>query len=389
MMKWRKAIAVFLSLCLTGWAAAALAGSALEPQPPFQLQTPSYMLMEAKTGQVIFEKNADDRRPVASVTKLMTILLVLEELEHGTIRLGDTVVSSPHAAGMGGSQALLDANVSYKLSELLKSTIIASANDSAVALAEHLYGSEEVFVKHMNERAQALGMNNTNYVNCTGLPADGQYTSARDVAIVSREVGKYPRFFEYSTVWMDTLTHPSGRVTDLTNTNRLVRFYEGCDGFKTGSTNEAKYCLSATAARGNTRMIAVVLGTPASQTRFDEARKLLEYGFANYQLNQVGKQGDLTGLTVPVRYGSQETVQVAMGEEIALLLSKGQERDLRIEATLTERVTAPVAKGDVLGELAVLRGDERLMTVPAVAASDVNLPGYLEALFRIVRNWKK
>jgi D-alanyl-D-alanine carboxypeptidase (penicillin-binding protein 5/6) len=360
----------------------------LETSAPFELQTPSYLLMEAKTGQVILEKNADVERPVASVTKLMSILLVLEALENGHIRLSDKVLSSPNASGMGGSQALLDANVTYPLETLLKSMIVASANDSAVALAEYVSGSEDAFVRRMNARAQELGMTHTRYVNCTGLPAEGQYTTARDVAMVSRAVGAHPTFFTYSTVWMDKLTHPSGRVTDLTNTNRLIRFYEGADGFKTGSTNEARYCISATAARGSTRMIAVVLGTPASQVRFDEARKLMEYGFANYQLSQVAKEGDLIGLSVPVRFGGQKAVPVAVGEEVALLLTKGVDRDLRIEAVLEDSVAAPVAQGAQLGELRVMLGDEVLRTVPAVAAIPVGLPGYLEALIRILNRWK-
>lgn len=360
----------------------------LEPRAPFELTTPSYMLMEAKTGKVIFEKDADIRRPVASVTKLMTILLTLEELDAGKIALTDTVTCSQNAAGMGGSQALLDANSQYPLETLLKSMIIASANDSAVALAEYIAGSEDAFVTRMNDRAQSLGMKNTNYVNVTGLPADRQYTSARDVATISREVGSHSLFFQYSTVWMDTLKHPSGRTTDLTNTNRLIRFYEGADGFKTGSTNEAKYCLSATAKRGSTRMIAVVLGTPASQTRFDEAKRLLEYGFANYQLNELAKQGDLIGADIPVRLGSQPKVAAAVGGDIDLLLGKGAENDLRLDATLAEGVNAPIKKGDVVGEVRVVKGEEVIMTLPAVAAEDVTYPGFIMAIFRIFGNWK-
>lgn len=254
-------------------------GAPLETDPPFQLETPSYLLMEPQTGQVILEHNADETRPVASVTKLMTLLLTFEALENGSISLRDSVVCSPNAAGMGGSQALLDAGSTYKLEDLLKSTIIASANDAAVALAEHIAGTEQAFVDRMNSRAQALGMSSTVYRNCTGLPDSDQHTTARDIATLSREMTKHPDYYQYSTVWMDTLTHPGGRTTDLTNTNRLIRFYPGCDGFKTGSTNEARYCIAATAKQGDMRLIAVVLGSPASLTRFNEARKLLEYGF--------------------------------------------------------------------------------------------------------------
>ncbi|MDR1261998.1 MAG: D-alanyl-D-alanine carboxypeptidase [Oscillospiraceae bacterium] len=395
MMDYRRSIRrwacllIAATLILTG-AAPVLAesGAALESGSPFDLQTPAYILVEAQTGQVIFEKNADDKRPVASITKLMPILLTLEELDRGVIKLADKVHCSANAAGMGGSQALLDANTLYPMEDLFKSMIIASANDSAVAISEYLNGSEEAFVKRMNERAAQLGMTNTHYKNVTGLPVDGQYTTARDVATLSREVGKHPLYFKYSTIWMDTLTHPSGRTTDLTNTNRLIRFYEGADGFKTGSTNEARYCLSATAQRGNTRMIAVVLGTPASQTRFDEARKMLEYGFANYQLNAVAKGGDLLGAEVPVRFGARNAVPAAIGSDVDLLLTKGKERDLAIEATLAESLPAPVRKGDPIGEVKVTLNGETILTIPAVAAIDVPYPGFVEGVLTIIRNWK-
>jgi D-alanyl-D-alanine carboxypeptidase (penicillin-binding protein 5/6) len=366
----------------------ALGSAPIESKPPFDLATPSYLLMEASTGTVIFEHNADEKRPVASVTKLMAILLVLEELDRGVVTLADKVTVSANASGMGGSQALLDANSVLPLEELLKSMIIASANDSAVALAEYLSGSEDAFVRKMNDRASSLGMTNTHYANVTGLPADNHYTTARDVAQVSREVAKYPQFFKFSTIWMYDLKHPSGRLTGLTNTNRLIRFYDGADGFKTGSTNEAKYCLSATAKRGDTRMIAVVLGTPASQTRFDEAKKMLEYGFANYQLNKVAKAGDLLGADVSVKFGASGKVDAVVGSDIELLLTKGAERDLRLDAVVYDTVHAPVRKGDVLGEIKVMKGDTMIMSIPAVAGADVPYPGMIEGLLIILANWK-
>ncbi len=364
------------------------AAEPLEAAAPFALETPSYILVEAQTGTVIFEHNADQRRPVASVTKLMTILLTLEALNAGTVSPADMVTASKAAAGMGGSQALLDAGSAYKLDELLKATIIASANDAAVALAEHIAGTEQHFIDRMNARAAELGLTNTAYKNCTGLPAEGQYTSARDVAALSREVGRHPRFFQYSTIWMDTLTHPGGRTTDLTNTNRLVRFYTGCDGFKTGSTNEARYCISATAKQDGMRLIAVVLGTAASQTRFNEARKMLEYGFASYRLFPVVSEGDRLGLSVNVSRGGTDTVGAAAGGGFMLLIKKGEESTIRLEAALPERVQAPVKRGDAIGEIRVLKGDVKLATLPAVAEADVGLPGYLEALLRILNRWR-
>lgn len=347
------------------------------------LTSPSAILCEASTGQVIFEKNADERRPVASVNKVMTILLTLEAVDEGRVSLEDQVTVSPRAASMGGSQAFLDAGERYKLSELLKTVIVASANDSAVALAEHLAGTEESFVRLMNTRAEELGLTNTHYANCTGLPAQEHYTTARDVAKLSAQLDLHPIYYRYSTIWMDEIKHRGGRVTSLTNTNRLIRFYPGCDGYKTGSTNEARYCVSATAKKEGMRLIAVVLGTPAGQTRFDEARAMLEYGFANVQLVTPIAQGQALDMTVPVRLGGRDEVSVLSGGTCSLLERRGEKNALSLEAALVEKVNAPVYAGDVLGEIRVKRGDEVVAVVPAVAAEDVQLPGMVDALIRI------
>lgn len=359
----------------------------LEETPPMTLTAPSALLMEAETGAVIFEKNADERRPVASVTKLMTLLLVFERLDAGEIHLTDSVTVSPNAAAQQGSQALLDAHAVYPLEDLLKSTIIASGNDSAVALAEYVAGTEESFVKLMNQRAEEMQLTNTHYVNCTGLPASGQYTSARDVAAISREMTKHSAYFGYASTWLDTLIHPSGRHTDLTNTNRLVRFYQDCDGLKTGSTNEAKYCLSSTAERDGMRLIAVVLGVPNSQTRFDEARAMMDYGFATYSRTQVAQPGDLTGVQVPVKMGARAQVDVALGKGLSLLLRSGQSNKLRFETVLPESMSAPIQQGQEIGTIQVLLEDQLVAQLPAVAAQSVRLPGFLEGFVRWWENW--
>lgn len=355
----------------------------MKAEAPITLTSPSAILCEASTGQVIFEKNADERRPVASVNKVMTILLTLEAVDEGRVSLEDQVTVSPRAASMGGSQAFLDAGERYKLSELLKTVIVASANDSAVALAEHLAGTEESFVRLMNARAEELGLTNTHYANCTGLPAQEHYTTARDVAKLSAQLDLHPIYYRYSTIWMDEIKHRGGRVTSLTNTNRLIRFYPGCDGYKTGSTNEARYCVSATAKKEGMRLIAVVLGTPAGQTRFDEARAMLEYGFANVQLVTPIAQGQALDMTVPVRLGGRDEVSVLSGGTCSLLERRGEKNALSLEAALVEKVNAPVYAGDVLGEIRVKRGDEVVAVVPAVAAEDVQLPGMVDALIRI------
>lgn len=355
----------------------------MKAEAPITLTSPSAILCEASTGQVIFEKNADERRPVASVNKVMTILLTLEAVDEGRVSLEDQVTVSPRAASMGGSQAFLDAGERYKLSELLKTVIVASANDSAVALAEHLAGTEESFVRLMNTRAEELGLTNTHYANCTGLPAQEHYTTARDVAKLSAQLDLHPIYYRYSTIWMDEIKHRGGRVTSLTNTNRLIRFYPGCDGYKTGSTNEARYCVSATAKKEGMRLIAVVLGTPAGQTRFDEARAMLEYGFANVQLVTPIAQGQALDMTVPVRLGGRDEVSVLSGGTCSLLERRGEKNALSLEAALVEKVNAPVCAGDVLGEIRVKRGDEVVAVVPAVAGEDVQLPGMVDALIRI------
>ena len=360
----------------------------LENGAPMELTSPSAMLLEADTGTIIFEKNADERRQVASVTKLMTLLICLEKLKAGEISPTDQITVSPEAAGQIGSQALLDAGASYPLETLLHATIIASANDAACALAEHMAGSETGFAELMNQRAQELGMQNTFYVNATGLPDDRQYTTARDVAVLACEVCRHTEYFTHASVWMDTLTHPSGRTTDLTNTNRLVRFYDGCDGLKTGSADVSRYCLAATAQKDGLRLIAIVLGTPVSQTRFNEARAMLDYGFANYRRAVVLQTGDLLGYAVRVKMGMKDEVQAAAGNGVSMLIRPGQEKQLSMEVELPEEVNAPVRQGDTLGVVRVLMNGEIIAKLPAVASQDVGMPGMLEGFVRLFANWR-
>lgn len=364
------------------------AAAPLEDGLPIEITSPAVILAEAETGTVIFEKSADERREVASITKLMTALLVFEALEDNDIALTDQVTVSQRAAAMEGSQALLDADTDYKLEDLLRTMIMASANDSAVALAEFLAGTEENFVQRMNERAQALGMDDTHYVNCTGYPQEGQYTTARDVMTLSCEVSRHPAYHTYASVWVDTLVHPSGRTTDLTNTNRLVRFYEGCDGFKTGSTDAAKYCVSATAEKNGMRLIAVVLGCENSQTRFNEARSMLEYGFATYQRTTIARKGDALGEQLKVNRGSAESVDLLLGSGLSMLLRNGQASQLKMELVIPESIDAPVEAGQVVGFVRVLLGETVVAKLNVVAASAVPLPGFIEGFFRIINAWR-
>ena len=382
----RRILAAVMTLCLLVPMTAA--ARPLEDGTPMSLTSPAAILAETATGTIIFEKNADEKREVASITKLMTALLVMEAIDRGDVKLNDSVQVSQNAAAMKGSQALLDANATYSLEDLLRTTIMASANDSAVALSEYLCGSEEAFVARMNARAGELGMSNTHYINCTGYPQEGQYTTARDVCTLCCEVAKHPLYTKYSSVWIDKLNHPGGRVTDLTNTNRLVRFYQGCDGFKTGSTDAAKYCLAATAEKNGMRLVAIVLGTPVSQTRFDEARAMLDYGFANYQRIAIANKGDLLGETLPIHGGAADTVDLALGSGLSMLLKNGQQSGLKMELALPEYADAPIAKGDVLGTVNVLLGGQVVAKLNCVAATDVPRPGFIEGLYRILHNWR-
>ena len=382
----RRLSAVLLTLLLLVPMTAA--ARPLEEGTPMSLTSPAAILAETSTGAVIFEKNADEKRAVASITKLMTALLVLEALDRGDVKLTDQVQVSQNAAAMKGSQALLDANAAYSLEDLLRTTIMASANDSAVALAEYLCGSEEAFVARMNARAKELGMDDTCYVNCTGYPQEGQYTTARDVCTLCCEVAKHSRYTQYSSVWIDKLTHPGGRVTDLTNTNRLVRFYQGCDGFTTGSTDAAKYCLAATAEKNGMRLVAIVLGTPVSQTRFDEARAMLDYGFANYQRIAIANKGDLLGESLPIHGGAADTVELALGSGLSMLMKNGQQSGLKLELALPDYADAPVRQGDILGTVNVLLEGQVIAKLNCVAAADVPRPGFIEGLYRILNNWR-
>ncbi len=366
----------------------ACAAAPIEEGVPVDIASPSAMLVEADTGTAIFEKNADERRQVASITKLMTLLICFEEMEAGRISLDDKVTVSRAAASQIGSQALLDAGAVYPLKDLLRSTIIASANDSAYALAEHMAGTESDFIDMMNRRAAELGMSDTLYKNCTGLPVDGQYTTARDVAALSCEICRHSGYFEYARIWLDTLTHPSGRTTDLTNTNRLVRFYEGCDGLKTGSADASRYCLSATAEKNGMRLIAIVLGSSTGQARFNEARAMLDYGFAGYKRVTVIKKGDRLGQSVRVKLGMTDSVDAAAGSGISMLLKLGQEKQLALEVELPGEISAPINAGDTIGVVRVKLGDKVAAKLPAVAAENVGIPGLLEGIIMLLRNWR-
>lgn len=365
----------------------AISEAPLLSNAPIQLNCASAILLEASSGQILFEQNADIQRPVASVTKVMTILLALEALEQGRVSLEDEVTVSPAAAGMGGSQVLLDVGETQPFSVLLKSTIVGSANDASVAIAECLYGSEALFVTRMNERAAQLGMENTVFQNCTGLPAEGQVTTARDVAIMTLQMLTHPMYFEFSKVWMDAVDHRDGRVTELTNTNKLIRLYDGCDGGKTGSTSEAGYCVSATAKRGDMRLIAVVLGANKGSERFDIAADMFDYGFANYRLYPVAQRGTRVRGEIPVEGGDLDSVALMLDGDLTLLVQKGEEQKVELSASLPELLLAPVEEGQQVGTLDVSMDGRVVARIPVVAVSAISANGLENALRRILEKW--
>lgn len=348
-----------------------LSDAPLLETPPIHPACAAMLLAEADSGQVIFQMNADSPRPVASVTKVMTILLALEALDAGRLTPQQVVTVSQSAAGMGGSQVLLDVNERQTVDTLLRCMIVGSANDAAVALAEAVYGSEALCVEAMNRRAAELGMADTHFENCTGLPAAGQYTTARDVAVMSRRVFVHPHYFDHSAVWMEDIDHGDGRVTQLVNTNKLLRLCDGCDGGKTGSTKEAGYCVSATARRGDMRLVAVVLGAESGKERFAIAREMLEYGFANYRRYPVAVRGTRVRGRLPVTGGTAEGVALVLDGDLTLLISRGDEQRVTLEPALPDVLPAPVEKGRQVGHVRVLIDGRETAQIPVAAAEDV------------------
>ena len=344
-------------------------------------------LLDAASGQVLKEENADAQMPVASIVKLMTILLTFEHLEDEKISLDDTVIVSENAAGMGGSQVFIENGGSYKLEDLLKSVIVASANDASVAIAEYIAGSEDNFVRLMNNKAKELNLQNTNYCNATGLPAVNQFSSAKDVAIVLKNVLQYPKYFEYSTIWIDKLSHSNNRITELVNTNKLIRYYKGCDGGKTGSTNEAGYCLAATAQRGDMRLIGVVLGAENAKSRFALTSELLNYGFNNFVNNKMLSKEELIDNNINIKKSKTEIVEVVSSQDIYYLQNKTDQDNIELKYEFVESISAPAKKGDVVGKVYLLKDNQVVKEVNLILNNDIEKASYYDNIVSIISNW--
>ena len=382
MYQLRRLSALALSLAMTSLLFSPIpAAAAQEDNMPLPLSSASALLMEKETGTVLLQQNAHQKLEPASVTKVMTLLLVMEAVDSGRLSLDESVPVSAHAAGMGGSQVYLKEGERLSVSDLIKCVAVVSGNDCAVALAERLSGSESAFVEQMNQKAQALGMEDTHFVNCTGLPAPGHLTSAYDIALMSRQLLlHHPDIRQYTTIWTDSIRNGA---FGLTNTNRLIRFYDGATGLKTGFTASAQYCMSAAAQRNGMELIAVVMKAPTTAQRFQDASCLLDYGFANYALLTPQPEGPLA--PIDVLLGQSKTVQPQLQRECHLLVEKAQADQITTRVDLARDVQAPVDPGQTLGEFQVYVGEQLRDTVPIVAAQGVerlSVPGLFSQLLR-------
>ena len=351
---------------------------------PLEVAAKSAVLMDVATGTVIYESNSHEPLAPASVTKVMTMLLIMEAIDSGALQWDDTVTASETAAAKGGSQIYLKAGETMTVTDMLKSIAVSSANDCACAMAEHLAGSEEAFVSRMNDRAKELGMQDTNFVNCTGLDdapdAENHKTSAYDIALMSRELLKnHPDITKFTTIWMDTVRDGA---FGLSNTNKMVRFYTGCTGLKTGFTSGAGYCLSSSAQRDGMELIAVVMGSTTSQDRFAACKSMLDYGFANFALYTPALQ---EGASVPVELGKEKTVSAVPADTASLLVEKGQRASITTEIQMEEIVKAPVSKGQRLGTLTVKVGEQVLSQIPLVAEESVERKNWGDIFVDLLR----
>ena len=374
-----KRLCILLALCLFLTALTPLVHAV-----PLEVKGKSALLMDIATGTVLFEQNSHEKLAPASVTKVMTMLLIMEAIDSGKIGWNDTVTTSEAAAAKGGSQIYLKVGETMSVTDMVKSIAVSSANDCACAMAEHIAGSEEAFVALMNNRAKELGMNDTNFVNCTGLDDDpnakDHLTSAYDIAVMSRQLMKnHPDIRKFTTIWMDTVR---GGEFGLANTNKLVRFYPGATGLKTGFTSQAGYCLSATAEREGLQLVAVVMGAETSQDRFAACKQMLDYGFANYAL--VTPELPQSN-TVAVKLGTADTVAAVPGEDTQLLIDKSQRDMVSTQIELEEQVSAPVSKGQRLGTMTVKAGEQVLAQVPMVAQGSVERLTWSDLFFMVLR----
>ena len=383
-------LALLTLMLLIPQQAFAQAPTAESPSQSININSKASLLMEAESGKILLESNPHEKLAPASVTKVMTMLLIYEAIAHERINWDQKVTVSSHAASMGGSQIFLEPEEQQTVQDLVKSIVIASANDSAVAMAEFVAGSEEAFVMQMNKKSEELGMKNTQFKNSCGLDADGHYTTAFDIALMSRElITKYPEVFEFSKIRLDKIIHKTRKGEEefgLTNTNRLIRSYPGCTGLKTGSTGEALFCISATAERDGMSLIAVVLGAPDPATRFDSAMKLFDYGYANYSINAQEEDGTAMG-SIIIYKGKNETTQAVIENQQNVLVPKGKNIVIDSEVQLKDFLSAPVEKGEVAGEIIYTHDGKEVGRTNLVVPEGIEKAGVQDIMMRLFSRW--
>lgn len=355
-------------------------------EPTLDIKGKSALLMDFNTGDVLYENNPHEKLPPASITKIMVLLIAMESMEKGIIKLTDEVVVTGNAAGMGGSQVYLEEGEIQNVGSLLNAICLRSANDASVALAEHIVGSEEIFANKMNDRAAQIGMKDTHFKNVTGLPSEDHYSTAYDIALMTRELLKHPKIHEWLIPWMAEIKVGKNKdvIQGLVNTNRLVKEYEGANGVKTGYTDEAGYCLSASAKRGNLQLISVIMGCENSKTRFEEAKRMLDYGFASYESITIGKKGDPIGKVV-VEKGKKNEVNVIFEKDAFVLLPKGSQSNLEREYILPEFIAAPIEENSKIGELVIRLDGKEIERIKLVSSETIESANFID-MFKIIIN---
>lgn len=347
----------------------------------------SAYLVDYDSGTAVYTKNEEERLPIASMCKIMTLLLSFEAADRGELSYDELICVSENAAGMGGSQVFLDANLEYPAEQLMKSIAVCSANDSCVAMAERVAGSETTFVERMNARAKELGAENTLFANCTGLPKETQYSCAKDVSLMLRELLKHKKYYEFSRVWLEDFAHPDGRTTEMTNTNKLVRFYNGCDGGKTGFTNEAGFCLAATAKRGDMRLVSVVIGSESSKARFGAVSSMFDYGFANYETKTVLEAGKELEEKASVRGSRVSELGVVAASPLTAFGKKGTAGDYTLSIEIRDDLKAPVVMHEEVGSATLFLNGVEIGKTALLANGDAPKFTWWDAYRESAQNW--
>ncbi len=352
------------------------------------IDSESAYLMDYNTGTVLYAKNETTKKTIASMCKVMTLLICFEKESEGAISFDDTITISERASSMGGSQVFLEANREYKISELIKSIVVASANDASVAMAEHIAGSEELFVDIMNEKCKELSMENTVFTNATGLPKEGQFSCAKDVAKMFSELLKHDKYYNFSKIWMDKIYHDEEKFTEIANTNKLIRYYDGCDSGKTGYTSESGHCLTASAKRKGMRLISVIIKAPSSKTRFADCSNLFNYGFANFENKMIIDNKKPLNIQVSVENGKTDTIKVQAEKPFFSFGIKGKKDSFDVDFVPNNKVFAPINTGDIVGKLEIYKNSVLVGEVNVVSMENVEKEGFFDVVTKIIKNWQ-